>query len=412
MSLEKSPVYRQLIDKSNKRNRKVGAEIERLVVDSDHRIAQYSSHIQPLFRELIEKKNWNLFYEESGAVLALEKSGNYITLEPGAQLEISGGPVENLRIVKEVEAQIEQEILSCQTAKGWSFLFLGMNPYNHPQDIELIPSPRYKIMTEYFPKKARRGLEMMRLTTGFHLNLDYYTESEAMSLLRASTFLSPYIVAAFCNSPYAFNRRASNLSERLAVWQETDPVRCGPVEFVLDSNANFSDYVNLVSNTELMYYLDENGRAYAAEGKSLNDLSEELQALNAISAMRQLFTDVRLKPCCVEIRGFDQMAPEMRYAAMSFCVGLIYDEENCNKLNDLALQVNAAKIRALTQEGLAHGMADSEIYEQIRSFFEMAKQGLVRRGQGEEDLIAPMEVLLSKKQTPAEILIETGIFKL
>lgn len=403
-----SPVLELLKDKSIKRKWMLGLESERFLLHPDGKLAQFSDLQSFLLKELAQTNAWKVVYQVGEFVLGLRKNGHDISLEPGAQFEISAAPQKSICELREIEKAIESEVLATQAAKDCQWLFLGMNPKYEALDIELIPSPRYQIMTDYFPTKAARGREMMRLTTGFHLNLDFYETSEAIDLLRACYFVVPYLTGIFCNSPFYKGRRSKALSERQLVWQETDPIRSGFLDGIFHKDYSSKDYVNFVESTELMYFSDEQGGSVAANGKALQDLPASLQQVNAVSALRQVFKDVRLKPCCVELRCFDQQLPEYRYAAIALAVGLVYDEKNRAQLISEALASNEKSHQALQVHGAMVGLKDDLIYEKAKMFLQMADQGLERRGLEESKFLAPIEKLLSCRQTPAELIDQSS----
>ncbi|MGA0162787.1 MAG: glutamate-cysteine ligase family protein [Bdellovibrionota bacterium] len=389
---------------SPKRGQKLGAEVERLGLDSKAQILSYSQHIEPLFQELISKKNWNPSARgEGGRILALSRGDDAITLEPGAQVEIAPRPCDNLSELMEVEAQIGSELLSTEVAKNWTWLWWAVNPKKKAEEVELIPSKRYQIMTDYFPKVGRRGRDMMRLTTGSHLNLDFFSKKEAIDMLQASCALFPVVGGLFAHSPYYQGKLSGFLSVRQQIWKDTDPLRSGfPNEFLSD-DFNIQNYVNLVESTPLMFFQDENSDYQAADGRCLKDLSLELQKRNALSAMRQLFFDVRLKPCCVEFRALDQQTPEFRGAAFALIVGILYDEENRSFAIEQAKTWGAEKIKQLQDEASKTGLKSDEIFSAARTFYDRALKGLERRARNEMRCLFAIQKLLQLRLSSGEL---------
>jgi len=105
--LSKSPVYRLLTDRSNKRGDTIGVEVERLVRRPGQGIVHYEPNMRRLFDEMVAEQSWESAYEFEGQILAVKKSSNYISLEPGGQLEISAAPQEKIFDVWESEKNIE-----------------------------------------------------------------------------------------------------------------------------------------------------------------------------------------------------------------------------------------------------------------------------------------------------------------
>lgn len=402
---------RSMLDRpSGPKKRLVGAEVERFGLDRHSKVLRYTEHMAVLFSELVKDFEWKVSAQYKDWILGVNKDQSYISLEPGAQFEIAGSPKNSLFEAQALEDQIDTEVHQTQTAREWKWVWLGVNPYDRAEDIQIIPSPRYQLMTEYFPTKARRGWEMMRLTSGFHLNIDFNTDQEAVEMLQAGFYLVPLITALFGNSPFYHGQRTGHLSERAFIWSETDPLRSGFLDFVFDQNFALKDYVNFVCSTELMYILKQDGSVEAGRSRCLKELSEELVELNALSAMRQIFTEIRLKPCCVELRSFDQQSPELRYAAMAFALGLIYDDENRKLLCERALKVSAKELQKQTLRAATDGLKADDFYEDLKELILWSENGLRRRRLNEEDLLSPVQNLMSGRKNPAQLLLETEEF--
>jgi len=157
-----------------------------------------------------------------------------------------------------------------------------------------------------------------------------------------------------------------------------------------------------------MYYFDVEGHAIDPQGKSFQDLPNDLKKINALSCMRQLFSEVRLKPCCVEVRCFDQQSDEERYAAVALTVGLLYDDENRSLLSEKFKNVKGETLRKWMKEGSEKGFKAEPLYPLALELFRMAEKGLQRRGFHEEEFLKPAEEILKSTLTPAEKLLKKG----
>ncbi len=395
---------------SAQRGHKLGAEVERLGLDAQAKFLSYSEHVLPLFKNLVSEANWNpILLSDEGQILAISRADDSITLEPGAQIEIAPRPCETVMELMEVENRIGDELLSNPVAKSWKWVWWGVNPQLPLEDIELIPSKRYQIMTEYFPTVGQRGREMMRLTTGSHLNLDFFSDQEAIQMLQASCAMFPAVGGLFAHSPFYQGNLSPFLSVRHQIWKETDAQRSGFAEAFLSDDFNLSYYVNIVENTPLMFYQDEQSVYQPANGRSLSQLSKEIQKRNALSAMRQLFFDVRLKPCCVEFRALDQQIPAMREAAFAMLVGILYDEENRRWASLEAKRLGAKKIRYLQDQASISGLKNDEIFALSKSLFEKSIKGLERRAKSESLCLLPIEKLLAKRMSSGELELSQSL---
>lgn len=398
-------ILKLLTDKEQAPLRKVGAEFERMALNSSGQVTTYSRDLRPLLDELVAQHQWEVNFESEGKTLGLKKGRHYISLEPGAQLEIAAAPKESLLDVLETEQRILSEISQTQVAKGWTWIETGVNPWSRVDEIELIPSSRYRYMTDYFPQHAKRGTEMMRLTTGTHLNIDFYLEPEAIEMLRVSAYLSPFVTALFANSPYQYGKKTGHYSERAMIWKETDPLRCGWPEFFFESSCSLEDYADFVRSRPLMYFIGDEGQIERGRGETFDSLRPELQEKNALLAMRQIFTESRLKPCCVEIRCFDLLEKDFRYAALAFVLGLVYEDSIRQELNEEALEAGRDKTESLSLLAAKDSLENDFLFQKCEELYDRARSGLLKRGFGEEVLLEKAKPLLENRQSPAHLLL-------
>jgi glutamate--cysteine ligase len=382
--------------------RLIGIEVERFLVRGN-RPLRYESEVRELLEKLVASNGWKSSYEVEGKLLAISKDGHAISIEPGGQFEVSSGPQESVSVLKQVKDEIDAE-LKPLLGDDVSFLCTGLNPWESPEDIPLLPSPRYALMNKLFESTGKRGKEMMRLSLGLQMNLDIDGEKEAIEMLRAGFYSAPALSAMFSNSPYSKGKKTDHVSDRHFVWRDTDPARQGFPAFIFDEGFDLKSYSTFISRTPLMYAYDKDGNVWDPQGKCLAEIDSDLQEANALSAVRQIFTEVRLKPCCVEIRCFDQVEDDERYAATGIVTGLLYDEENRAWLNKKFSGVKGAELAAVMKIGAETGLKNDEIYATAKEFLAVAEKGLIRRGLGEENFLGPAEEILKNRKVPAENL--------
>ena len=61
---------------------------------------------------------------------------------------------------------------------GLKTISIGYDPITDLKDVPNNPKKRYDIMTEEMPKNGNLSLEMMYLTSGTQINLDYTSEND------------------------------------------------------------------------------------------------------------------------------------------------------------------------------------------------------------------------------------------
>src|SRR3989442_1501631 len=142
----------------------IGTEYEKVVVDrATGRAAAFAGPrgIETVLRTLAERFAWEP-KEEEGRTVALARGGATITLEPGAQLELSGEQCRTLHCTQEELATHVRELVSVGAELGLAFLGLGIQPVSRLDEIELVPKRRYRIMAPYMERVGTLGLRMMK----------------------------------------------------------------------------------------------------------------------------------------------------------------------------------------------------------------------------------------------------------
>ncbi|MBN8555588.1 MAG: hypothetical protein J0L93_09100 [Deltaproteobacteria bacterium] len=399
-------VFELLTKHPRSENRWIGLEVERLGVDEKGQCLRYEPQMRKLLEALVAEKGWRKDYEVDGKLLALQKNLHSISLEPAAQFETSLAPRKTISEIEKAQLEIDASVASLEISKSWKFLSIGVNPWETPEDSNLLPSPRYSLMDQYFRKNGTRGREMMRLTTGLQVNLDFSSEAEGIEMIRAAFGLTPYLSTIFSNSPYMYGKKTEALSNRHLIWEGMDPLRGGFLDFVFDPNFSLKKYADHIASIPLMYAYDKEGNVFDPQGKALKDFPGKCMESNALSAMRQMFAEVRFKPCCVEVRCFDQVSEEFRYGATALTVGLLYDDENRKFYNQKFLNADVKRLKTEMHEGAMRGLKVNSIFELSKEMLKRAEAGLKKRNFGEEKYLAPVENLIRQRKTPADLLIE------
>ena len=210
---------------------RVGAEAEKFgVVEATGEPLAYDGPLGVcrVLERLVAQHGWAPQREAPGApVIALRRGAASVTLEPGAQLELSGAPLEDIH---QVAAELDQhyaEIEPIARELGVVWLGTGFHPLARQEDLSWVPKQRYAIMREFLPPRGHRALDMMRRTATVQANLDYASEEDAMRKLRIGLRLAPLLHAMTANAPFVEGRLAGRKSERGEVWRHMDPSRSG-----------------------------------------------------------------------------------------------------------------------------------------------------------------------------------------
>lgn len=356
---------------------------------------------------------------EGDLPIALKKGDCSITLEPGGQLELSGGLLDNLhQTCNEVNSHLAQ-VRKVAEPLGIGFIGLGFHPTASREDIEWMPKGRYEIMKRYMPKVGSLGLDMMKRTCTVQVNLDFSDEADMVAKFRVSLALQPIATALFANSPFKEGQPSGYLSYRSHVWTDTDPDRTGMMPWVFESGMGFERYVDYMLDVP-MYFVYRQGRYIDVAGASFKDfMAGRLSALPGEyprlsdweDHLTTAFPEVRLKRF-LEMRGADG-GPWRRLCALpAFWVGLLYDSHNLAACLDLIKDWTDADRASLREDVAKHGLKaqirGQTVQSIARECVALARAGLMRRGRlsgsgdHEGGFLVPLEEIIERGSTPAE----------
>ncbi len=423
----KEAIAKLLRDSSRSvKDRKIGIEIERIGIWPDCTPFRYGGTrsaegddrpgAETLLRTLSETYGWPLQFNSEKQPLGLTPTSGIISLEPGSQVEMSTEADEQLDSLVKKAQDFEAKVDAVACPWGLTWIGLGVNPCNKVEDMDVIPYTRYRIMTEYLGKKARLATSMMRLTSSVQINLDYQSEEEGIDMLRAGLAAAPLSYAIFANSPLKEGKETGYLSYRYQIWQETDPDRAGVLHEAFADGFNFKSYADFLWDYPLMFAQDKNGQFVPANGSSLQAIFDGklpnviVDANNRMTAIRQLFTEARIKPGYVEIRSVDGQRPIERYAAAAFWMGILYDTDARNlvieKLGHLSKETKNTLMVDCAKHGLNAQLNGQPIKYIAQEVLDAAKIGLERRGFGEEKYLEQVYGILRSGKTPAENVLD------
>ena len=356
---------------------------------------------------------------EAGKPIALTMDQCNISLEPGGQFELSGAPLENLhQTCDEVHTHLHQ-VRTVAADMGIAMIGLGFNPKWTRDDMPWMPKSRYAIMRRYMPTRGSLGLDMMLRTCTIQVNLDFESEADMVEKFRIGLALQSVATALWANSPFTEGKPNGFLSYRSQVWTDTDPDRCGLLDFVFEDGMGFERYIDYVLDVPMYFvhrgdYRDVAGRSfrrYMKEG--LPDLPGEEATMGDWSDhLTTLFPEVRLKKC-LEMRGADGGARGRICALPAFWVGLLYDPDAQSAAWDLIKGWSLEEMRVMRntvpRQGLKTPFRDGTVVDLARRTLEIAQHGLQRRAiASKEDAdetryLDPLHEIAESGLTPAEV---------
>nr|WP_255216041.1 glutamate-cysteine ligase family protein [Pseudenhygromyxa sp. WMMC2535] len=336
-----------------------------------------------------------------GELIALERDGASITLEPGGQFELSGAPLPTVHHTCAEFTTHYEELTAVAEPMGVSWLACGFHPFATRDEIDLMPKGRYEVMRAYLPTRGDMALDMMLRTCTVQANFDYKDEAQCGRRLRLMLGVSSLITALFANSPYREGEAAGVRSLRSQVWEHVDPDRCGLLPFVFEGAFSWQRYVDWALDVP-MFFVRREGRynpyhvpfrRFLAEGfrDGQGTVHRATQADWELH-LSTLFPEVRLKPF-IEIRGADSVGSRTVCALPALCKGLMYDDDARDGAWELVRDLDFAARMDLWRRARTHGLCDPEVLAKCKALLALARAGLDR-----------LDVRDSKDRTEARFL--------
>jgi glutamate--cysteine ligase len=363
-------------------------------------------------------------YEEDGRVIAAQKRGLTISIEPGGQLELSGRPFQDVHVVA---AELDRHLEKCRAVAdelGLELLATGYRPWGTPASAEWMPKARYVVMRPFLAARGRHAEEMMSMTASAQVSFDFGSERDMAEKLCAALAVQPVVVALCANAPVVNGRECGWKSFRTAVWEDVDRARSGLLAFAFEPGFEdhaYRSYAEWALDVPMIFlrrggrYLETGGatfRSFLEQGlhgtwPTLSDWEDHLTTL---------FPDVRVKSV-VEVRAADSCDPAMTKALAALWKGILYDREARGEAVGLVAGLSLGERWAL---GVAAGRlglgAELPSGRPIRALagelVGVASRGLCRqrccgeKGQDERVWLDPLRARAETGRSPADEALE------
>jgi glutamate--cysteine ligase len=299
--------------------RKLGIEVECFIFDkNDNRIPVNkgsSFSASELLKELESSSN-----------------GNY-SLEPGGQIEWSSPPSYQLKDLERYLLEYKKSLDRILNREGLKSLYMGVDPFNNPSEIDLIDQKKYLLMNDNMEKKGSLGKWMMRNTCSIQINYDIIDEPDLEELTFILDCLHPITSYLFSNSPFIEKKPNGNLNLRNHIWENTDSDRCRSlIEHGIFKRKDLLDlYLKFALQVPSIFKLDNNLDIQKSQSSLGDDLKSRLdkgllRPEDIQAALHQIFTNVRLKNL-IEVRDIDCLPFEHIMAPVAFVTGLIINKK-------------------------------------------------------------------------------------
>ena len=402
---------------------KVGTEHEKIGLYADtHARLTYEGErgIAVLLERIATQDDWTRVFEGE-YLIALKKDGASITLEPGGQIELSGAPLRTNRETC-VEFNSHVELLKgISQDMGILWLGLGHDPIHKIEEIPRMPKARYDIMRSYLPTKGDLALHMMHATGTVQANFDYRDEADMAKKMRTAMAISPVISALFANSSISEGKPNGFASRRIQIWRETDPDRCGILEFVFLPDFGYRHYIDWALDIP-MFFVVRGDQYHPASHLTFREFMKSgLAGERATHAdwdthLTTLFPEIRLKRI-IEVRGTDAVSRELTCALPAVWKGILYDADAREAAWSLAGGFSAAERDAgladVARRGLAAEIAGRPVIELARELVAYSAAGLKAMasdgiaGPDEDGFLDPLGEVVERGRSPGEELAES-----
>ena len=358
----------------DEKERKIGVEIEGLYYAKDMKRLPVNKTTSFSAKDLFNK-------------IKLNKDAFSYSLEPGGQLEWASLPSVDLwKIQSQYDQHMIKEEKLCKK-HGINRLFLSLDPFFKPSEIELIDSLKYKLMHSEFIKHAKLGPWMMRNTTSVQLNIDFTSEKDANEMAYVADAIQPFLSILFSNAPFIKSEPAGNANIRWKIWSNTDPHRCGSLfEHGISSPESIvDDYAAWINDLQAIFKYDSLKNASFFNGSMNQMISSNASQndLHVLSALHQSFTNVRFKSV-LEIRSSDRPPRGYELAPAAFIAGLLTDKKNIDFLLEVISSWTDSDYNKLHQTAnelsfSAKGPGNKKIGDWLSLLSTLSLEGLDRR---------------------------------
>ena len=395
------------------KNFKIGIEHEKFLFSNNKRINYLK--IKEMFAALLEF-GWNPIYEKNN-IIALNKGGKNITLEPGNQIELSGEKLNNIHEACAESQDYLFELKQVTKKLNISIVSAGFDPISKLNETPNNPKQRYKLMTKDMPLGGESSLDMMYRTCGTQLNIDYNSENDFLKKFKIVNSIVPISIALFANSSIIEKKKSNYLSYRSKVWQNTSR---GGLPKIFFEELNFEKYADFIINFPILFIQERDayisGHNYTFKdfmnGK-ISEVNNRLPNENDLSIhLSTIFTENRLKKY-IELRSMDTCGWDCLCSGPAFYIGMLYG--NIDEVYDLISKWEKDKIinayLEAPQKGFNTQLMGKDLLYWSSILLKLSRKGLENRDilnkyqKNETLFLNYLQKLIDNKTTNADHMI-------
>ncbi|MDC1296675.1 glutamate--cysteine ligase [Alphaproteobacteria bacterium] len=412
----------------SKEQLKIGVEHEKFILNRDTlKPVSYDEKggIKNIFESLINL-GWKPIFEGSEKkIIALSRGLEFITLEPGGQIELSGQPFKNIHQNCTENSNHLNELKSLSKEHNFILLGMGVEPNLSIHEFPWIPKNRYSIMKKYMPKVGKLGHHMMQRSCTSQVNFDYFSEQDMIKKFRVLLNYESISTAMFANSPFDQGKPSKYLSLRSHFWHHTDKNRTGIIPFVFKQDFNFESYTNYALNIP-MYFIKRNNKYINMTNFTFYDFLKgdningkeigEPKIQDWVDHLSTLFPQVRLKQF-LEVRSIDACSWDVICSPAAFWTGILYDGQSLDEalilMEDWTDEERLFLNLNVPQTGLNTKIKNTNVLEISKKLLDISYNGLKRRNimssnkkYDETYYLTNLKDNIHKGISPADILLD------
>ena len=408
----------------DKKNLRIGVEHEKFILNKDtlKPLTYYEDGgIKDIFNKLIELGWLPIFEGKKKIIIALKRESEFITLEPGGQIELSGQPFKNIHQNCSENANHLKELKEISKKLNFIILGIGVEPSLYIHEFPWMPKERYSIMKNYMLKVGKLGHHMMQRSCTSQVNFDYLSEEDMIKKFRIMLNIESIATAIFANSPFDNGKISKYKSLRSHFWHHTDKNRTGIIPFVFDDDFNFEKYVEYALGVP-MYFIKRNNEYIDMTHLNFNDFLKghhyggDVTINDWIDHLSTLFPQVRLKQY-LEVRSMDACSWDFICSPAAFWTGLLYDDLSLDIVFNLTKDwTNEERLYLnlkVPEKGLQTKFRNTNVLEISKQLVDISEKGLKRRNilstnkkYDETKYLINVKENLKQGKSPADIMID------
>ncbi len=348
----------------------IGAELEYFVVNSasNRSISYYGENGIKSLLETLVNKGFRPTLDGTN-IVGVTNSFLAITLEPGAQFEISLNPQKNVSDLENNYLEFLQIIEPILKLRDQTLHSSGYLPVSRIDEIRFIPKKRYDFMAEYLKNQGSMALNMMKGTASVQVAIDFSSEQDFAKKMLLASRLTPILSAVYDNSPVFEGNPYNEFCLRTKIWNNCDDDRCGIIPQIFLKDFGYEKYAEYLLDLIPIFIL-QNGKA-AKCAKPFKEIFDPFnnteQQMNHIFSM--CFPDVRARNY-IELRMTDSLPYPLNIAFLELINSVFYDKQvfkrTSDLLNDITLEDIQAAKREIIKSGIKAKFSNRTVIEYFR----------------------------------------------